>query len=204
MSLPKYFRADAINIACHILNRIIIRSILEQTSYELLKGRKPNISHFHVFACKCFILNNEKDKLDKFDAKDVEGIFLGYSLSSKPYKVLNNTILVVEEYVYVAFDETKLQETETGISCVIGFLGVNTKGTVNDDASKVYRPKDEDIKDDEEENEQGVINKSTHLQLNNFCNYSAFISQVELKIVSNALNDESWLPLCKKNLTNLK
>jgi len=77
MNLPKYFWADAINIACHVLNTIVLRPILDMTPYKLLKGRKPNLSYLRVFGCKCFILNNGKDKLGKFNAKANDGIFLG-------------------------------------------------------------------------------------------------------------------------------
>ena len=38
----------------YVLNRILIRPILKKTSYELYKGRKPNISYLKVFGCKCF------------------------------------------------------------------------------------------------------------------------------------------------------
>src|ERR1044072_8308269 len=57
----------------------LARPILKKTPYEIYKGRKPNISHLHVFGCKCFVHNNGKDNLGKFDAKSDEGIFLGYS-----------------------------------------------------------------------------------------------------------------------------
>jgi len=69
-----------------VLNRILIRPILKKTPYELFKGRKPNISHFRVFGCKCFILNNGKDNLGKFDSKANGGIFLGYSSQSHAYR----------------------------------------------------------------------------------------------------------------------
>jgi len=58
-----------------LLNRILIRSILKKTPYELYKGRKPNISHLRLFCCKCFALNNCKDNLRKFDAKTTDSIF---------------------------------------------------------------------------------------------------------------------------------
>ena len=79
VNLSKYFWADAISTTCYVLNRIFIRPILNKTPYELLRGRKPNVSHLHVFGCKCFILNNGRDNLGKFDAKADEGIFLRYS-----------------------------------------------------------------------------------------------------------------------------
>lgn len=78
-NLPKYFWTDAISMACYIFNRILIHNILSKTPYELIRGRKPNVSYLHVFGCKCFILNNGKDNLGKLDAKSDEGIFLGYS-----------------------------------------------------------------------------------------------------------------------------
>ncbi|KAG5532106.1 hypothetical protein RHGRI_026652 [Rhododendron griersonianum] len=84
----------------------MIRPILNKTPYELWKGRKPNISHFRAFGCKCFVHNNDKDDLGKFDARSDEGIFVGYSTSSKAYRVFNKRTLVVEESVHVAFDET--------------------------------------------------------------------------------------------------
>ena len=66
---------------------------------------KPNVSYFRPFGCKCFVLNNNKENLDKFDAKADDGIFLGYSIHSKTYRVYNKKTLVVEESVHVTFDE---------------------------------------------------------------------------------------------------
>ena len=45
-NLPKYFWAEAVNTACYIMNRVLIRPILKKTPYELYKGRKPNILIF--------------------------------------------------------------------------------------------------------------------------------------------------------------
>ena len=106
-SLPRYFWAEAINTTSYILNRALVRPILKKTPYELWKGRRLNISYFHVFGCKCFIHNNDKDNLEKIDPKFDEGIFLGYSTSSKAYRVFNKRILVVEENIYVVFDESR-------------------------------------------------------------------------------------------------
>ena len=88
-SLPKYFWADVVSTTCYVLNRVLIRPVLKLTPYEIFKGRKPNVSYFKAFGCKCFILNNGKSNLGKFDAKADEGIFLGYSLTSKAYRVYN-------------------------------------------------------------------------------------------------------------------
>ena len=107
-NLLRYFWAEAVNTACYILNRTLIRPILKKTPYELWKDRKPNLDYFHTFGCRCFIHNNGKDNLENFDPKFDEGIFLGYSISSKAYRVFNKRTLVVEEFIHVVFDESIL------------------------------------------------------------------------------------------------
>ena len=105
-SLSRSFWAEALNTSCYIINRCMIRPILNKTPYELFKGRKPNIMHLRVFGCKCYVHNNGKDALGKFDPRSDEAIFLGYSSHSKAYKVFNKRTLCVEESVHVLFDET--------------------------------------------------------------------------------------------------
>ncbi|KAK2403016.1 hypothetical protein QL285_052490 [Trifolium repens] len=102
--LAKHFWAEAVNTACYIQNRIYIRPILNKTTYELFKGRKPNISYFHQFGCTCYILNNKVYK-KKFDAKACKGIFIGYSERSKAYRVYNSETNTVEESIHVRFDD---------------------------------------------------------------------------------------------------
>lgn len=50
--------------------------------------------------------------LDKFDEKYDEGIFLGYSLSSKVYRIYNKITLTIEEFMHVSFDETNTSKED--------------------------------------------------------------------------------------------
>ena len=104
--LSKGFWAEAVNTTCYIQNHVFIRPIIKRTPYELWKGRKPNISYFHIFRPECSILNT-KDKLSKFDPKYDPGIFLGYSSMSKAYRVYNKKTQVVEETIHITFKEKK-------------------------------------------------------------------------------------------------
>ncbi|GJV27902.1 retrovirus-related pol polyprotein from transposon TNT 1-94 [Tanacetum coccineum] len=106
-SLPQKFWCNIIDTSTYILNRILIRAILEKTPYELLRGRKPTLDYFRVFGSKCFILNT-RDYLTKFNPKSYEGIFLGYSQNSKAHIILNKHTRKVEELLNVTFDETPL------------------------------------------------------------------------------------------------
>ncbi|XP_070004927.1 uncharacterized protein [Nicotiana sylvestris] len=98
--------AEAVNTACYLVNRCMIRSLPEKNPYELLNGRKPKLTHLRTFGCKCYVLNNGKDQLGKFDAESDEGIFLGYSSQSKAYKIYNKRTQYVEESVHVIFDKS--------------------------------------------------------------------------------------------------
>ena len=105
IAYPSIFLAEIVNTVCYVLNRVSLKPILNKTPYKLWKDRKPNISYFKVFGCKCFILNT-KDNLDNFDTKTYIGVFLGYSISSKAYRFFNERTLIVEESMHVKFDET--------------------------------------------------------------------------------------------------
>ena len=47
--LPQFYWAQAVDTACYIINRAMLRPILEKTPYELIKGRSPNLAHLRVF-----------------------------------------------------------------------------------------------------------------------------------------------------------
>src|ERR1041385_4311860 len=43
---PLMWWAEAINTACHIVNRVYLHKFFNKTSYELMVGKKPNVSYF--------------------------------------------------------------------------------------------------------------------------------------------------------------
>jgi len=104
-SLPKYFWANDVSTTCYVMKRVLIRPILKKTPYELFNGRKPNFGNLKVFGCKCYIFNNGKENIGKFDEKVDSDIFLCYSLSSHAYRVYNKRLLIVEKSIHVVFDE---------------------------------------------------------------------------------------------------
>ena len=111
---------------------------------NLLHPKRPNINYFHIFDCKCFIHNHEKDNLDNFDAKSDKGIFLRYSTSSQTYRIFNKRSLIVEESIHVVFDEfspNKSKELE------------DDEEEVNKNSKKDNQDKQTSI-DDEEENDK--------------------------------------------------
>ncbi|OAY23990.2 hypothetical protein MANES_18G120350v8 [Manihot esculenta] len=55
---------------------------------------------------KGFQISSIRSDHGKFDSKTDEGIFLGYSISSKSYRVFNKRTLIVEESMHVIFYES--------------------------------------------------------------------------------------------------
>ena len=102
---PERFWSEAVNTACHAINRLYLHRLLKKTSYELLTGNKPNVSYFRVFGSKCYILV-KKGRHSKFAPKAVEGFLLGYDSNTKAYRVFNKSSGLVEVSSDVVFDET--------------------------------------------------------------------------------------------------
>jgi hypothetical protein len=108
---PDRFWAEAINTACYSINRLYLHRILKKTSYELLTGKKPNVSYFRVFGSKCFILV-KRGRKSKFAPKAVEGFLLGYDSNTRAYRVFNKSTGLVEVSCDIVFDETNGYQVE--------------------------------------------------------------------------------------------
>nr|GFA93084.1 hypothetical protein [Tanacetum cinerariifolium] len=73
---PLFLWAEAIATACFTQNRSIIHRRFYKTPYELINGKKPDISFLHVFGA---LSNPKKDREDigKLGAKGDIGFFIG-------------------------------------------------------------------------------------------------------------------------------
>ena len=105
---------EAVNTACHTVNRMYFRLGTKKTPYELWKGRMPNVKYFKIFGSTCFILK-DRENVRKFDSRSDKGIFLGYSSTSKAYWVYNKKTMKVMETVNVVIDEFSYSNSKKGI-----------------------------------------------------------------------------------------
>ena len=76
------------------------------------------MKYFKIFGSTCFILK-DKENVGKFDSRNDEGIFLGYSSLSKAYRVYNKNTMKVMETVNVVIDESSDSYSEKGIEELI-------------------------------------------------------------------------------------
>ena len=106
----KYWR-EVVSTIVYTMNQVQINKGKNATPFELWYGHSPNVKHFKIFGCKCYILKDARN--GKFDAKSEEGIFLSYSTKRNAYKCLNVNTNKVVESTNVKFDElAKVQNFE--------------------------------------------------------------------------------------------
>jgi transposase InsO family protein len=84
------FWAEVINMPCDAINRLYLHKFHKKTSYELITVKKPKVSYFRVFGCKCFTLN-KRPRTSKFAPKVGEGFLLGYGPNEHAYRLFNLT-----------------------------------------------------------------------------------------------------------------
>ncbi|GJR55752.1 putative ribonuclease H-like domain-containing protein [Tanacetum coccineum] len=112
---PLFLWAEAIATACYTQNRSIIHRRFNKTPYELINGRKPDISFLHVFGALCYPKNDRED-IGKLGAKGDIGFFIGYSADSCAYRVYNRRTKKIMETMNVSFDELSAMAFEQSSS----------------------------------------------------------------------------------------
>ncbi|GJS59736.1 putative ribonuclease H-like domain-containing protein [Tanacetum coccineum] len=171
--LPTTFWAEVVSTACYVQNRVLVVKPHNKIPYELFRGFKPALSFIRPFGCHVTILNT-LDSLGKFDGKSDEGFFVGYSLSSKAFRVYNTRTRRVEENLHIEFLENKPMIEDNGISeeisqdCIVmpiwkdaSYFDLPTKDVENgepktaDDAQKQVEdsPNNENVEQDKFEDD---------------------------------------------------
>nr|GEV18335.1 hypothetical protein [Tanacetum cinerariifolium] len=136
--------------------KVLVNKSQNKTSYELFNSSIPAIGFLRPFGCHVMILNT-LDHLGKFDAKGDEGYFVGYSLSSKAFRVFNKRTKKVEENLHVDFLENKIIEKGAGpnwlfdidtLTNSINYVPVVVAGTSSTNISGTKDVASQDVKKD--------------------------------------------------------
>nr|GEV79020.1 hypothetical protein [Tanacetum cinerariifolium] len=106
LRVPRENNIYNIDLKNIVSNRVLVTKPHNKTSYELLLGRTPSIGFMRPFGCPVTILNT-LDPLGKFDGKANEGFLVGYSVSSKAFRVFNSRTRIIQETLHIIFLENK-------------------------------------------------------------------------------------------------
>ncbi|XP_076892020.1 uncharacterized protein LOC143543631 [Bidens hawaiensis] len=119
--LPMFFRCEAINAACFIQNRVIIKKRLNKTPYEIYYKIKPQVNYFKTFGCPCTLLHIGAHPDPKFVEKAYECYFVGYVANKTVYRVYNKKTKLIVESFNVDWKELNVIDARTGLDWLLDY-----------------------------------------------------------------------------------
>ena len=131
--MPDKYRAEAVATAAYLQNRVLTRSLSERmTPYEKWYGRKPDLSHLKVFGCMAYAYIPDIHRNGKLSKKAEKLRFVGYSLQTKGYRLINEDTGKVVISRDVIFNESDFLFKPMAIGTG-GRLPVSSDSVLNDD-----------------------------------------------------------------------
>lgn len=102
------FWVDAVLCAAYIKNRCPSNAIRNKTPYEMWYGHFPLVKHHRVFGSTCYALIPKVHR-KKLGARSCKCIFLGYSNTSKAYRLydeVNKKFVVSTDVIFFESSKT--------------------------------------------------------------------------------------------------
>uniref|UniRef100_A0A2N9F5E5 CCHC-type domain-containing protein n=1 Tax=Fagus sylvatica TaxID=28930 RepID=A0A2N9F5E5_FAGSY len=119
--LPKIFWAEAVDMACYIINRSPRVALDGKVAEEVWTGQEVDYSFMRIFGCPAYVHISSEDR-SKLDPKSKKCIFLGFKKGVKGYKlwdpvaqkvVISRDVVFDEKSMTKAFKEEKSQAAES-------------------------------------------------------------------------------------------
>lgn len=124
--LPKVLWGEAAHCANYLNNRTPrVYGTRLSTPEEMWTGKKPDLTHLRVFGCVAYA-HLAKEQRGTLDPTAIRGILVGYTDTTRQYRVHNPQTKTVKRYSWVRFDENNgeiPQPVETPIPQPVEELG---------------------------------------------------------------------------------
>lgn len=134
---PNYLWGEAVRHSTYLINRVATRVLELKTPYEVLKGKKPNVSHIRIFGCVGYA-KVDIPHLKKLENRSRMLVHLGTEPGSKAYRMYDPTSRRIVVSRDVIFDEEKMwnwknisEENRGSFSVTLGTFG--NRGIDRDD-----------------------------------------------------------------------
>ncbi|XP_022558682.2 uncharacterized protein LOC111206341 [Brassica napus] len=213
MNVPNYLWGEGVRHSTYLINRVATRTLVSQTPYEVLKGKRPSIDHLRVFGCLGYA-KTDGPHLRKLDDRTRTLVHLGTEPGSKAYRLLDPVTRKVVVSRDVVFDENKgwkwntttnENSEESGMfKLSLGLYGNNglreeeeeMEQEQNNDGSM----EEEDIEEEEEspsetetEQVQDLLRRSTRISKKpGYLDDYVYLADVEGERLLLLINDEPW------------
>ena len=105
--LPITLWGEAAHTACYLGNRTPRQyDGAVSTPEEIWTGTKPDLGHLRTFGCVAYA-QLAKEQRGKLDPTSMRGVFIGYTPTSRQYRIYDPKTGGVGRYSTVRFDETR-------------------------------------------------------------------------------------------------
>ena len=84
--LQTFLWAEASRTVVYVQNRSPHKILENMTPEEAFTKKKPEVSHLRIFGCPVYV-HVPKEKRTKLEPSGKKGIFVGYSETSKAYRI---------------------------------------------------------------------------------------------------------------------
>jgi hypothetical protein len=102
--MPMDLWEEAARTVVYVQNISPHRALGNKTPEEMFTGENPKVSHLQIFGCPVYV-HVPKDKRSNLDPSGKKGVFLGYSETSKEYRIYIPGYKKIEISRYFTFDE---------------------------------------------------------------------------------------------------
>lgn len=114
--LERRYWGEAVNTAIYLKNRSPTVAIKDATPEELWTGNKINIKYLGVFGSRAFI-HIPKETRTKLDPKSKEHIMVGYSETTKGYRLADperpGKVVIARSVIFIESEKINIIETQT-------------------------------------------------------------------------------------------
>ncbi|GKA20654.1 retrovirus-related pol polyprotein from transposon TNT 1-94 [Tanacetum coccineum] len=202
--------AEAIATACYTQNHSIIPRHFNKTPYELINGRKPDISFLHVFGALCYPKNDRED-IGKLGAKETMNVTFD-ELSAMAFEQRNSK----PELQSMTSGQITAQAPLVLQTPTISTTIADTALTPTNSSSQATNfPNTSQDVDELKTQQQHVLNAmldgntfvnpfATPSINGDMCMYALTVSTMEPKNVKEAMTDPAWIESMQEELLQFK
>ena len=198
--LPECYWAEAVATAAYLRNRVPTRSLKSTTPYEKWFERKPDLSHIRVFGCMCYAYIPEVNKKGKLSNKAEKLRFIGYSLQTKGYCLIDEStskVLVRRDVICnesdFQYDSSKTKVTDEGTTTS------HEQVMVPEDEEPIelpieLQPQEQVVQEQQHRYPRRQRTAPVRYGINKFVD-TAFLDEVQIeepKSIEEALKDQEW------------
>lgn len=152
-NLDESLWAEAVNTAAYLRNRAPTRALDNSTPYEVWFNRKPVVKHLKIFGSTAIALN--KKHHHKFRPKGIEYVIVGYSNTSKAYRlydkstrkiVISRDVNFIENITGKDFADISITR-DVDLTSDISIKGDDMKDQLNIKSESEFESAEEDVND---------------------------------------------------------